>query len=600
MARTLIRIFLDAVKQHRKDAQFLRHAAGAWEPVSGPRALDDVTHLALGLRALGVQPGDRVALLSENRYEWAVADLAILSLGAVTVPVYPTLPAAQCRFVLGNARVSVAIVSDEVQLGKVLVAADDLPLLEHVVPMERVDAYDPRIRSWNQVTGRGALAHHDDALKFLERAASVDPDDLATIIYTSGTTGEPKGAMLTHGNIAANVDACLQVVSLGPADTSLSFLPLSHVFERMAGLYAMLAAGVTIAYARTLESVGMDALAVRPTVITGVPRFYEKVYARIVDTVQHGAPVQRRLFAWGLARGQARAQARFAGRPRPMDPLDRLADLLVGARIRARLGGRLRFCVSGGAPLAPEIMAFFFAMGIPMIEGYGLTETSPVICLNRPGMELPGSVGPPIPGVEVQIAEDGEILTRGPCVMRGYWGNPDATREALRGGWFHTGDIGQFDARGRLVITDRLKDLIVTAGGKKVAPQPIEAQLKSSPFVSEAVLIGDRRPFVTALIVPNFTNLEAEARARNWPMHSRGELLACPGVRALYQAELDRVNAGLARFETLKGFALLERDLTLESGELTPTLKVRRRVIGDHYAASIARLYAAHALPEPV
>jgi long-chain acyl-CoA synthetase len=594
LARTLIRLFLDAVAQHRKDAQFLRHGAAGWEAVSAARARDDVTYFAMGLRALGIASGDRVALLSESRYEWAVADLAILALGAVTVPIYPTLTAAQCRVLLANARVSAAVVSDAAQLEKLLAAAADLPSLAHIVPIDDAPSTDPRVRSWNLVTGRGAIALGADPLVFRDEVSRVRPDDLATIIYTSGTTGEPKGAMLTHANITSNVDACLEVVELRPSDTALSFLPLSHIFERMAGLYAMLTAGVTIAYARSADTVAADALAVRPTVLTAVPRFYEKVCARVLEHVQRGSGLQRALFEWGMARGRARARRRFAGRAGAAGPLDAVADLLVGRRVRGRMGGRLRFGISGGAPLAPDVMEFFFAIGIPVIEGYGLTETSPVICLNRPGHEGRGTVGPPIPGVEVRLGEQGEVLVRGPNVMRGYWCNAEATREAMRDGWFHTGDIGRFDDHDRLVITDRLKDLIVTAGGKKVAPQPLEARLKASPLVSEVVLVGDRRPFVVALIVPEFARLEAEARARGWPVEPREALLASPGVRALYQAEVDRVNRDLAQFETIKTFALLERELTSEAGELTPTLKVRRRVIDEHYARTIEHLYEGH------
>ncbi|HET7225703.1 MAG TPA: long-chain fatty acid--CoA ligase [Candidatus Eisenbacteria bacterium] len=598
MARTLIRIFLDTVSEHRKDAQFLRRTPAGWEPIPAMRAQDDVAHVALGLRAHGVQSGDRVALLAETRYEWAVADLAILALGAITVPIYATQTAPQVRAVLADAGVRAAVVSTPAQLDKLLAAAAGIPGLALVVPMDDAPSADPRVRSWNQIAGRGAFTHGADAFAFLEQAGRVQPDDVATLIYTSGTTGEPKGAMLTHANIATNVASCLQVVALGPEDRSLSFLPLSHVFERMAGMYAMLAAGVTIAYAHNVESVARDAMEVRPTIITAVPRFYEKVMARVLERGHSGSSLERRVFAWGLGRGRARARAYFARRRRE-GPLDALADRLVGARVRAQIGGRLRFGVSGGAPLSADVLEFFFAMGIPVIEGYGLTETSPVICLNRLGDETPGSVGAPIPDVSVEIGPEGEILTRGPCVMKGYWHNEAATREALRDGWFHTGDVGRFDSQGRLYITDRLKDLIVTAGGKKVAPQPIEARLKTSRWINEAVLVGDRRPYVSALIVPEFAALEAEARARGWPAGSRQELLSSPGVNALYEAELERVNGGLAPFETIKRFALLERELSQDSGELTPTLKVRRRIVDERYAQVIGELYGPHAHAAP-
>jgi long-chain acyl-CoA synthetase len=432
---------------------------------------------------------------------------------------------------------------------------------------------------------------------FDQRASRVKPDDVATIIYTSGTTGEPKGAMLTHSNIASNVAACLEVIDLGPADTMLSFLPLSHIFERMAGLYAMLAAGATIAYAESMELVAANAVEVHPTILTGVPRFYEKVYARVMENALAQPALRKRIFFWGLHQGLARARARFEGRRLPWLAARRaaIADRLVGAKVRARVGGRLRFCISGGAPLPPKVMEFFFAVGIPIIEGYGLTETSPVICLNRLGHEKPGSVGPPVPGVEVRIAEEGEILTRGPHVMQGYFKNDEATRAALRDGWFHTGDVGRLDADGTLTITDRLKDLLVTAGGKKVAPQPLEGRLKSSKWVAEAILLGDRRPFIVCLIVPNFANLESDAKARGRPFASRAALLAQPETRALFQAEIDKLNQDLAPFERVKKFALLERDLSQEAGELTPTLKVRRRVVSERFAEVIAQLYGAHA-----
>jgi long-chain acyl-CoA synthetase len=359
----------------------------------------------------------------------------------------------------------------------------------------------------------------------------------------------------------------------------------------MAGLYAMLAAGVTIAYAENMEAVAANAVEVRPTVLIGVPRFYEKVYARVMENAASQPALRRRIFHWGLEQGIAKARARFEGRE--LNTLaTRLADRLVAAKIRERVGGRLRFCVSGGAPLAPKIMEFFFAIGIPVVEGYGLTETSPVICLNLLGKEKPGSVGHAIPGIEVRIGEEGEILTRGPHVMLGYFKNEDATRQAIRDGWFHTGDVGRIDPGGRLVITDRLKDLIVTAGGKKVAPQPLEGRLKTSKWLSEAVLMGDRQPYVVGLLVPNFANLEAEARAQHWAFTSREELLGRPEVVALYQGEIDRLNQGLAPFERIKKFALLGKDLSQESGELTPTLKVRRRIIAQKYADLIQRLYA--------
>jgi long-chain acyl-CoA synthetase len=403
--------------------------------------------------------------------------------------------------------------------------------------------------------------------------------------------------MLTHDNIASNVEACLHVVELSAADSCLSFLPLCHIFERMAGLYAMLAAGCTIAYARSVDTVAADAQEIRPTMLCGVPRFFEKVYARVMENAQQQPPLRRAIFHWGLRVGQRGAQLRFKGKTAGLWSgfVATVADKLVGHKVRERVGGRIRYCISGGAPLGPKILEFFFAMGIPILEGYGLTETSPVICLTEPGRERPGAVGPPVPGTELRFGPDGEIQVKGPGVMQGYFRNDEATRAALKDGWFHTGDVGKLDDEGFLHITDRLKDLLVTAGGKKVAPQPLEAKLKASRWVSEAVMLGDQRPYCVALLVPNFANLEAEAKAQGWPAGSRAELLRSPGARSLYQRLVDELNTGLAPFETIKRFELLDRDLSAEAGELTPTLKVRRKIVSQTFAELIEGMYAGTA-----
>ncbi len=599
---TLTGIFLDTVSTYRNPSQFMRKAAHGWESIPAERVLGDVECLALALRDLGVGRGDKVALLSENRYEWPLVDLAVLGLGAVTVPIYPTLTVRQVRFIVQDSEARVAVVSNAAQLDKMLEAVAGLPHIAAVIHLDDAPpsapgavSSHPAIHSFADLIDRGRDLRRQAPDAFRELARAVQKDDLATIIYTSGTTGDPKGAMLTHGNIASNVWACRQVIELRPADRCLSFLPLCHIFERMAGLYAMLSAGISIAYAESMDTVASNAVEVRPTILMGVPRFYEKVYARVMEggRAMHGP--RRALFYWGLAAGARKARAQFERHPLgPVAAVQAaIADRLVAAKIRSRVGGRLRFCVSGGAPLAPKVMEFFFSIGIPVIEGYGLTETSPVICLNRPGREKPASVGPPIPGVEVRIDEQGEILTRGPHVMRGYFKNEAATQAALRDGWFHTGDVGHLDGENCLFITDRLKDLLVTAGGKKVAPQPLEAKLKTSKWVSEAVLLGDRRPFVVALLVPNFANLEAEASTRGWTSTPAVELLSRPEVAALYQAVIDGINGDLAPFEKIKQFALLERELSQEAGELTPTLKVKRRVIMEKYAPLIERLYAS-------
>ncbi|MBI5168257.1 MAG: long-chain fatty acid--CoA ligase [Candidatus Eisenbacteria bacterium] len=597
MPKTLIQIFLDTADQHDKPAHFMRKNAVGWESISSRQAVQDVESLGLGLASLGVSRGDRVALLSENRYEWALTDLATLGIGAVTVPIYPTLTAQQVRYILENSEAKVCVVSTPAQYDKVQQIAADLPSLRVILAMEPAPVLGGRGQSFAHLVDAGRTMREQEPRAFRQSAALVKAEDLATIIYTSGTTGDPKGAMLSHANIASNVEAGLKIVQLGPTDRSLCFLPLCHIFERMAGMYCMLAAGVTIAYAQSLETVAADAMEVHPTVLTGVPRFYEKVYARVMENALAQPALRKNIFFWGLHVGIEVARLHFRGeKPSGLLALQHaIADKLVGAKVRARVGGNLRFCISGGAPLGPKVMEFFFAVGIPICEGYGLTETSPVICLNPPGRERPGAVGPVVPGVEVRIGEEGEILTRGPHVMMGYFRNEAATAAAIRDGWFHTGDVGHLDDDGYLVITDRLKDLLVTAGGKKVAPQPFEGRLKMSKWISEAVMLGDQRPYCICLLVPNFAVLETEARARGWAHNNRRELLAHPDALALYQREIDKLNADLAPFEQIKKFALLDRDLSQDAGELTPTLKVRRRVVTQKFAEQIESLYAAGA-----
>ncbi|MEO5618939.1 MAG: long-chain fatty acid--CoA ligase [Candidatus Eisenbacteria bacterium] len=600
MAATLIQLFYDCVARYPRPDMFQRRVRGAWEPLSSERVVADVESFGLALRDLGVKPGDRVALLAENRYEWALADLAILGQGAVTVPIYPTLIAEQIRFILDNAEATVAIVSTAAQLAKLRAAAP--VTVKTVIHMDPVPDESPLDRDFGALVALGAGLRSAAPEAFRSLAAAVQPDDLATIIYTSGTTGEPKGAMLTHANIESNCRACWERVTFRAGDLALSFLPLCHIFERMGGFYALIGRGVGIAYAESIETVAANAVEVKPHILCGVPRFFEKVYARVMENVGKQPPLRRSIFHWGLAQGQRAARAHFERRALPPHHAiaARIADRLVGAKVRERVGGRLRFCISGGAPLSPKVMEFFFAIGIPIYEGYGLTETSPVICLNVPGREKPGSVGPAVDGVEVRIGEQGEILTRGPHVMKGYFRNEAATRATIREGWFHTGDVGRLDEDGALWITDRLKDLLVTAGGKKVAPQPLEASLKTSKWVSEAILLGDQHPYVVALLVPNFANLEAEARARGWTFVAPRDLLGLPAVRALYQAEIDRLNARLAPFEQIKNFALLDRELSQEAGELTPTLKVRRRIITQRFSSIIRDLYARPSGERPV
>jgi long-chain acyl-CoA synthetase len=480
----------------------------------------------------------------------------------------------------------------------VLAIRDQCPALRHVVGMEEGASFPAGVITLEEIRARGRqeLAARPSAVKDASR--EVRPDDLATIIYTSGTTGDPKGVMLTHSNIVFNVKASTDAFDgLDQTDVALSFLPLCHIFERMAE-YLMLHHGVTIVYAEGVDQVVANMAEVRPTLMCSVPRFYEKVHARVQEKVAGDPPLRQRIFRWALKVGGDVFRCRVQGTsPGPLLRAKHLlADRLVFEKIRARVGGRIRVFVSGGAPLPKEVAEFFGAAGLLILEGYGLSETSPVIAVNLPDAVRPGTVGRPIPGVEVKIASDGEILTRGPHVMKGYFRKPEATAAAIDAeGYFHTGDIGHLDADGFLVITDRKKDLIVTSGGKKVAPQPIENRLKTNPFVSEVVIVGNRRNFPAALVVPNFETLEGWARQQGLPITSRDELAARPEVIALYEKLIQELTPDLAQFEKIKKIALLPREFTLEAGELTPTLKVKRRVVEEKYKDVIDRLYGGAA-----
>jgi long-chain acyl-CoA synthetase len=550
--------------------------------------------MSLGLRELGIRDGDRVAILSENRPEWAIADYACLTARLTDVPIYPTLPARQIEYILRDSGAVALVVSSAAQLEKALAIRERLPGLRHIVTLDPVGAGLDGVLGLEELLrcGRAAAAHHPE---WRTHALATSPADLATLIYTSGTTGEPKGVMLTHGNIASNVTTCCRLFTFGDRDECLSFLPLSHIFERMFGHYSMFHAGVVINYAGGIDTVAADMQECRPTLMAAVPRLYEKIYARVLDSVRASPAPRRRMFAWARGVGEEWADRTLARVPIPPSLLlaRHLADRLVFARLRARTGGRIRFFISGGAPLSAEIARFFYAAGMPILEGYGLTETSPVIAVNTHRHTKLGTVGLPIPGVEVRIADDGEIVTRGPNVMHGYYGKPAATAEALDpDGWFHTGDIGLIDAEGYLRITDRKKDLIVTAGGKNIAPQPIENLAKGSKYVSNVVMVGDRRPFPIMLVVPNPEPLRVWASRRGLPSDDLERLVSVPDVHLKVEREVRKMLRDLAQFEMPKKFLLLPRDFSVEGGELTPTLKVRRRVVEERHRAAIEALYA--------
>jgi long-chain acyl-CoA synthetase len=573
-----------------------RCRGGVIEGIASQELFERIRDVSLGLMSLGVSAGDRVAILSESRPEWVVCDMAALLLGAVTVPIYPTLNDTQVRYILADSAARLAIVSTKVQLEKVQDVRHLLPELSAVVVLDDSVAAKASVLGFADVAARGRAqinATWGTAKAFRDRARAVRPEHLATIIYTSGTTGEPKGVMLTHANLVSNLRAAEEVLDLHSEDVALSFLPLSHGFERMASFLYLLT-GTTMIFAESFDTIGRDVALVKPTMITGVPRVYEKMQARIVEKGQSAPGLKGKVFTWAIDAGVKRARAELRGRrANPLVALQSaLADRLVFSKIREGVGGRLRIVVSGSAPLAPGVLEFFVGIGLPIIEGYGLTETAPILTVNPPQALRVGVVGKPVRDVEIRIAPDGEILARGANVMAGYYNKPEATAEVLRDGWFHTGDIGVIDANGYLAITDRKKDLLVTSGGKKIAPQPIENTLKRSPLIAEAVVLGDRQRYAAALIVPDYAALEKRLKELGRPEAAREQLVVRDDVVALYEEIIDGLNRELSQYERIKRFALLPREFSIESGELTPTLKVKRKVVEEKWREVIAGLYA--------
>jgi long-chain acyl-CoA synthetase len=589
----LTKLFFDCVKEHgHKPAAMRYKAGGAWHDIPHAEMLTRVRRFGLALKRLGVRRGDRVGILSENRPEWAIADYACLCIGATDVPMYPTLPANQLRYILNDSGSVAVAVSSRAQLEKILEIRGELPALKHVIAFD-ADATGPGVIPIAQLYESGKAAEDaGEGKDFEAEALKVTPDDLATIIYTSGTTGDPKGVMLTHNNIYSNVATAMPGLPISAADSTLSFLPLSHIFERMAGHYSCFKAGATIAYAESVDLLVQNLGEIRPTIVMSVPRVYEKVYARALENAL-ASPVKKRIFFWAKANGERWADLVLAGKPVPagLALKYKLGRKLVFSKLAARVGGNLRFFVSGGAPLPADIARFFYAAGLPIYEGYGLTETSPVIAVNRPDKVRMGTVGPVIPETTVRIAEDGEILVKGPGIMKGYFNKPEATAEAIdKDGWFHTGDIGTIED-GFLKITDRKKDIIVTAGGKNIAPQPIEAMAKKNHFVLNAVMLGDRRKYPIMLIVPHMDRLQEWARRRDVKFTDPRELITKHEVRTMMELEIQRELASLAKFEIPKKVLLLEQDFSIEAGDLTPTLKVKRRVVEKKFSASIEALY---------
>ena len=591
---TLTELFFSSVDRYAdtRPAALRAKVGGEWRSITHRELARRVMAVAAGLKELGIRPGDRVSILAETRPEWAIADYACLCAQAADVPIYPTLTARQSEYILNDSGAVGVFCSTPEQVAKVLEIRGNLPALRHVIAFEPAAGRDGVLTLADlEAKGQAALGKYP---RLKDDAIAVSPDSLATLIYTSGTTGDPKGVILSHRNIWSNVQGGLTTMPIGPTDECLAMLPLSHVYERMVD-YTLLAAGTIINYAESFDKVAANLGEVRPTIVLSVPRLYEKVYARVLENALSGSALKRRIFFWARRTGDEWATRKLAGQPIPTGLAIRraIADRLVFKKLRARTGGRIRYFISGSAPLSAEIAKFFYSAGLPVLEGYGLTETSPVLTLNRFTRPKIGTVGVAFPDVQLKIAADGEILAKGPNVMSGYYNKPEATAEAIdKDGWFHTGDIGEIDAEGYLKITDRKKDLIKTATGKFVAPQPIENQVKLNKFVANAVLLGDKRKFVIILVVPNFEALEPWAKTQGLGGAARRDLIRNPLVQQKLTAEVQNMLPDLARHERPKRIVLLEQDFTIESGELTPTLKVKRRVVEKNYQQAIDEAYA--------
>lgn len=602
--KTIVDVFWERVATMSERPAIMHKVDGKFRPVIWREHGRTVELTAGGLISLSVMPGEKLAIMSQSRPHWTWTDLASLSIGAVTVPIYPTLAAPEAQFLVRHSDAVGVFCENDVQLRKIQEAKDLPESLRFVVLMEgEPKTTDPRFKtlSWNQLLEHGEIQLGKDAQALPERIKNLKPEDLATIVYTSGTTGIPKGAMLLHSNIMAVCEAMHVLVGLNENDLALSFLPLSHVYERVGGQMISIYEGLVVAFAESIEQVPKNMIEVRPTVLNGVPRFYEKAYQRIQVEIRKLPKPQQYLIRWAMALGKRALHYKKAAQFKHEDHIVnqilkaelRVADRLVFSRIRRRFGGRLRVMVSGAAPLSPNVQEFFEIIGLNIVEGYGLTETSAPVACNTPEENHPGTVGKPMPGVEVKIAEDGEILVKGPSIFAGYYKNEEATNAALSDGWFSTGDIGEIDASGRLKIKDRKKDIIITSNGKHVAPQYIENLFKGEHLISHILVYGDRRKFVTALITLSPDGLRTFAETNGLPLDNLESLTQHPKVREEVEAVVKRKNEPLANFERIKKFIILEHDFTVENDELTPTFKVKRKVITEKYRALLDSCYEA-------
>jgi long-chain acyl-CoA synthetase len=555
---------------------------------------DETNSFAFGLASLGVSRGDKVAIIAENRPEWVYTDMATLQLGAIDVPLYPSLTAASVEFILNNSESKGIVVSNKFQLNKILKISNNCKHLKFIIIMNEND-FDPSIKdlhTFKQVQEMGEEFKNKNPNLLTESRAIVKEDDICTIIYTSGTTGEPKGVVLTHGNIMSNVTSALEAFPITKDDVFLSFLPLCHIFERMAGYYTAFASGGTVCYAESIEKVASNLAEIHPTIMTSVPRLFERIYSRIIRNVESQPEKKQKIFFWAMEIGRSYKNAKREGKtPIALSVKHKVADKLVFKKLRERFGGKIRFFISGGAALPRELGEFFEAFGAIIVEGYGLTESSPVIAANRPDDYKFGSVGKPFPGVEIKIAPDGEILARGPNIMQGYYKNKKETEATLKDGWLYTGDIGVFDTDGFLLITDRKKHLFKTSAGKYIAPTPIENTFLGSKYIDQFVLIGDRRMFLSALIVPDFEALKEYADSHNIPYADEKDLAKNDDIYKLLEKDMVQFQKKLANYERVRKFVLLDNPFTIDTGEITPSLKIKRKVVENKYSELIDQMY---------
>jgi len=609
---TINQIFITVFSERPKPDAFLTKIDGRYQPVSSAEALQQVSALAAALERLGVQRGDRVALLSENRLEWALTDYAILGLGAADVPIYSTQVEHEIEYILHDSGSKGIVVSSQEQLRKVAHVRSNLRDLQFIIVMDAIESPAPGVFSWHRLVGDelGGVKSPADLVEWFQpRALEVRPEGIASIIYTSGTTGEPKGVVLLHSNIVANIQSCEKLVDLNRDDVSICLLPLSHIYERMLD-YTALWLGVSMAFPESFDALPQNMLEVRPTMLAVVPRVLEKIHDRVMEKVRSAPPARQKLFNWALKVCYQHFPYVIERKNAPLGLRLKhaVADSLVCRKIRTGVGGRLRMIFSGAAPLSRDIAEFFFAMGLPVYEGYGLTETSPVIAVNYPGAVRLGTVGPLLSCVEVKLGEESvdeenrhgrEIVVRGASVSPGYYHLDAENERAFAGGWFHTGDLGKFDERGFLVITGRKKNLFKTSGGKYVSPEKLENLFQGHRYVAQVVVLGEGRHFVSALVVPNFERLETYARAMEIIYSDRDGLVKDARIHAFMQEQVDVTVAGLPQYERIHQIGLLAREFTIEAGELSPTQKVKRHVVAERYRDLIEEIYQRHA-PQPV